>query len=121
MDFKPKAQISIERQELVRLLEEALLNAPYVDMIYDSSKATIANVTSNGYDFSTDIKEGFKCFEPSKSRYDINSILRVVKVASCDEVILKDNSELLSMQFSIMEGMSLQFLLGSAAAHVVRS
>jgi len=84
--------------------------------MYDENKVTFANVTKQGNDVTIDIKEGFQCYEASRSRYDINSLLRVVKAANCKDVTRKDNSELLSIEFNIREGIRLQFLLGAVQA-----
>lgn len=119
IEIKPKAQISIDREELARILREALVNAPYLDIVHDFDKATFANVTEHGDDFSVEIKQGFQCYEPSRSRYDIDSLLRVIKAASCKDIILKDSCELLSVQFNIREGILLQFLLGASPAKPV--
>lgn len=119
IEIKPKARISIERQQLERILREALVNAPHIDIVHDFDKATLANVTEHGDDFSVEVNQGFQCYEPSRSRYDIDSILRVVKASSCKEVILQDSSELLTVQFTIMDGILLRYLLGALPAKPV--
>lgn len=105
-----KAEITIRREEFARLLQDAQVNAPYIDIIYESDKAILTNVSEKG-DFKREIQNGYKCIEPTRARYSIEHLLKVIKASSCDSVILRDSIELLTVDFIIKEGISLQFML----------